>query len=169
MDLLTGIDMLLMDGKGVRGGICNTVHHHAKANNKYMEDYDKNKESSYFKYWVVKNLYRWAMSQKLPAFNFEWVEDTSQFNEVFIKNYDEKNKAGYILEVDVPYPEKWYERHSDLPFLPKRTKLGKVEKFVTSLEDKCEYVIPIKSLTEVLNHGLVLKKLHPANTLNQDE
>ena len=52
---------------------------------KYVKDYHKNKEPLYLNYWDVNNLYGWAMSQKLPASNFEWVEDTSQFNEYFIK------------------------------------------------------------------------------------
>ena len=63
-------------------------------------------------------------------------EDISQFNEVFINNYDEKSKVGYIVEVDVQYPKKLNELHSDLPFLPERKKLRKVKKLVTSLEDK---------------------------------
>ena len=69
-----------------------------------------------------------------------------------------KSELGYILEDDVQYPIKLYELHSDLPFLPERKKLGKVEKLVTSLEDKSEYVIHIKSLKQALNHGLILKK-----------
>ena len=63
LDLLTDIDMLLMVEKG---GICHSIYQYAKANNKYMKDYDKNKESSYLQYWDVSNLYGWAMSQKLP-------------------------------------------------------------------------------------------------------
>ena len=66
----------------------------------------KIKKSSYFKYWNVNNLHRSAMSQKLPVNNFEWMEDTSQFNEDFIKNYNEENDEGYFLEVDVQYPYK---------------------------------------------------------------
>ena len=54
-----------------------------------MKDYDKNKELSYIKYWDLNNLYGWAMSQKLPVNNFEWIKDTSQFNEDFIQNYNE--------------------------------------------------------------------------------
>ena len=49
------------------------------------------------------------MSQKLPVHNFEWIEDTSQFNEVFIKNYNEESDERYFLEVDIQYPEKLHE------------------------------------------------------------
>ena len=69
--------------KGIRGG--HFIYRYAKANNKYMKDYDKNKESSYLQYWDVNNLDGWAMPQKLPANNFEWMKDASQFNEDFIK------------------------------------------------------------------------------------
>ena len=77
LNLLTGFDMLLMVEKCIRGVICHSIYSYAKANNKYMKDYDKNKESSYLKYWDVNNLCGWAMSQKLVENNFEWVEDTS--------------------------------------------------------------------------------------------
>ena len=73
--------MLLMVEKGITGGTCHAIHQYAKANNKYMKDYDKNKESSYLKYWDGNNLYGWAMSQKLLVNNFKWIEKTSQFNE----------------------------------------------------------------------------------------
>ena len=65
--------MLLIVKKGIRGGICHTIHRYAKANNKYMKAYDKNKESSCLKYWDVDNLYGWAMSQKIPVNKFEWI------------------------------------------------------------------------------------------------
>ena len=118
-ELLTDYDMLLMVEEGIRGGICHSIHRYAKANNKYMENYDKNEESSYIQYLDANNLYGWTMSQKLPVNNFKWVEDTSKINEEFIKNYNENNKKGYILEVDVKYPKKLHDSHSDLPFLPK--------------------------------------------------
>ena len=57
--------MLLMVEKGIRGGICHAIYRYAKANNKYMKDYDKNKELSYIQYWDVNNLYGWVMSQNL--------------------------------------------------------------------------------------------------------
>ena len=129
----------------------------SKANKKYMEDYGKNKESSYIQYWDVNNLYVWAKPKKIPVNNFEWIKDTFQFNEDFMKNYNEESDEGYFVEVDVQYLEKLHELHNDLPFLPERTKTGKVEKLVVILYDKTEYVIHIGNLKQALNRGLVLK------------
>ena len=81
---------------------------------------------------------------------FERIEDTSQFNEDFIKNYNEKSDEGYFLDVDVQYPEKLHELHNDLPFLPERMKIEKVEKLATNFHDKTEYVIHIRNLKEAL-------------------
>ena len=86
LDFLTDMDMLLMVKIGIRGGLCHSIYEYAKANNKFMEDYDKNKELSHTSYSYASNLYGWTMSQKHPLNNFEWVKDTSQFNEDFIKN-----------------------------------------------------------------------------------
>ena len=67
---MTDYDMLLLIEKGIRGGICQATHRYAKANNKYLKNYDKNNESSYVEYLDENNLYGWAMSQKLPVKGF---------------------------------------------------------------------------------------------------
>ena len=81
-------------------------------------------------------------------------------NEDFVKNYDESCNKAYFLEVDTDYAEKLFNLHKDLPFLPERKKVGKVEKLICSIEKKEKYVIHIRSLKQALNHGLKLKKVH---------
>ena len=159
--------MLLMVEEGIRGGICHAIHRYAKANNKYMKDYDQNKESSYIQYLDANNLYGWAMRQKLPVNGFKWIEDTSEINEEFVKKYDDNSNKGYILEVDVKYPKKLHDLHSDLPFLPRRMKIDKCEELVCNLHNKKKYVLHIKSLKQALNHGLKFKKVHRIIEFNQ--
>ena len=72
LELLSDVDMLLMVEKGIRGGICHAIHRYAKANNKYMKNYNKDKEESFLQYLDANNLYSWAMSQKLPLNGFKW-------------------------------------------------------------------------------------------------
>ena len=57
LELLTDVDMLLMVEKGIRGGIGHAIYRHAKANNKYMKDYDEYKEESILQYLDANNLY----------------------------------------------------------------------------------------------------------------
>ena len=167
LELLKDYDMLLIVEEGIRGGICHSIYRYAKANNKYMKNYDESKESSYIQYLDANNLYGWAMSQKLPVNDFKWIEDTSKINEEFIKNYDENNDKGYILKVDVKYSKRLHKLHSDLPFLAKRMKIDKCKKFVCNLLNKNKYVVHINSLKQALNHGLKLKKIHRVIEFNQ--
>ena len=72
LELLTDVDMLLMVEKGIGGGIYHAIYRYAKANNKYMKNYNKGKEESFFQYLDANNLYGWAMSQILPIGGFKW-------------------------------------------------------------------------------------------------
>ena len=158
LELSTDIDMLLMVEKGIRGGICHSIHTYAKANNKYMKNYDKNIESSQLTYLDANNLYRQAVSQRLPVNGFEWMEQLSEFDERFIKDYDENNDKGYILEVDVEYSKHLFNIRSDLPFLPERKKIKNCKKLVCNIHDKESCVVHIRALKQAINHGLILKK-----------
>ena len=103
LELLTDNDMLIMFEEGTRGGMCQAAYRYAKANNKYIKNYDINTESFFLEYVDSNNLYGWTMSEKLPVRNFKGIkkDDTSKFDEKFIKNYDENSDKGYIFEVDV--------------------------------------------------------------------
>ena len=93
------------------------------------------------------------------------MEQLSEFDERFIKNYDENNDKGYILEVDVEYPKNLFNLHSDLPFLPERKKIEKCKKLVCNIHNKENYVVHIRALKQALNHGLILKESTQSNSL----
>ena len=136
LELLTDYDMLLMIEEGIRreGGICHAVHRYAKANNRYMKDYDESKESSYIQYLDANNLYGAAMSEKLPMNGFKWVSDILGIDKKFVlKSYNKSSSKGYILETDVDYPSKLHKLHSDMPFLPERMKIDKTNMIKRSM------------------------------------
>ena len=133
LELLTDVDMLLMVEKGIRGGICHAIYRYAKANNKYMKNYNKDKEESFLQYLDDNG---WAMSQKLPVRGFKWKKNTAKFTKKFIKKYDEDSNKGYILKVDIKYPKNLHGLHEDLTFLSERMKIGKCKELVCNLYDK---------------------------------
>ena len=160
----------MMYEKGTRGGMCHATYRYAKANNKYMKNYNENIESSFLEYVDANNLYGWAICKKLPARNFKWIEedDISKFDKKFIKNYDENGDNGYILEVDIEYPKNLHTLHSDLPFLPERMEINKYIKLACTVQDKENYAINISALKQVIKHGLVLKKVHRIIQFDQE-
>ena len=91
--------------KGSRCGICHAIHWYAKANNKYMKNYDKNIESSYLIHLDAKIFYGWAMSQKMSVDGFKLKKMYLNLMKTSKKNYDEDSDKGYILEVDTEYPK----------------------------------------------------------------
>ena len=137
-----------------------------------MKNYNNNEESSYIQYLDAINLYGWAMSKKLPVNEFKWIDNNETakhvINEDFIKNYNENNDKGYILEVDVKYPKRLHKLHSDLPFLSEQMKVSKCKKLVCNLFNKKKYVGHINALKQALNHGLKLKKNHRVIEFNQE-
>ena len=120
-------------------------YRYAKANNKYMKNYNKDMESSYLEYLYANNFYGWVLLQKVSVNGFKLVEEVSKFKEDFIKNYDEDSNKGYFLEIHVEYPKHFFNGvalslHSDLPFLPKRNKIK-------------NYVVHVRALKQALNQS----------------
>ena len=71
--------------------------------------------------------------------------------------------------MDVRYPKRLHDLHSDLPFLPERMEINKCKKLICNLSNKKKYVIHVNSLKQALNHGLKLKKIHRVIEFNQKE
>ena len=168
LELLTDYDMLLMIEEGIREGICHAVNRYAHANNHYMKDYDKTKESSYIQYLDANNLYGAAMSKKLPIKGFKWLDDIERIDEELIKEYNEISDKGYVIEADVDCPQELHDLHSDMSFLPERMVINKTKKLVCNLHNKKNYVVHINMLKQALSHGLKLKKVHRVIEFEQE-
>ena len=168
LELLKDYDMLLMIEEGIRGGICLAVNRYAHANNHYMKDYDKTKESSYIQYLHANNLYGAAMSKKLPIKGFKWLDDIERIDEEFRKEYNEISDKGYVIEADVDYPQELHYLHTNMPFLPERMVINKTKKLVCNLHNKKNYVAHINVLKQALSHGLKLRKVHRVTEFEQE-
>lgn len=156
LELLTDIDMITFISKNIRGGVSQCSNRHAKANNKFMADYDSSVPSSFLMYLDANNLYGWAMSQCLPTGGFEWVNVDTDYN------VSDDADHGFILEVDLEYPNSLHELHSDFPFCPENECFGdsKEKKLIPNLNNKTNYVIHYRNLKQCLQNGLQLVKIH---------
>lgn len=122
LELLTDPDMHLFVEKGLRGGITTITKRHAKANNSYLDDYDPDKASNYIVYLDANNLYGWTMSQSLPTHDFEWLpaEDLHSFD---LTSIPDDGDHGYVLEVDLEYPQHLHDHHNDYLLAPESFKI----------------------------------------------
>ena len=160
LELLQDPDMLLMFEQGIRGGITQSVHRYASANNPYMEEYDKNKPTNYLQYLDANNLYGWAMSRPLPTGEFRWINCNNWDPKRLVDMFANERKYGYLLEVDVDYPKELHDLHNDIPFMCAKMKVNGVEKLIPKLYNKRKYIVHIRALRQSIDHGLVLKKIH---------
>ena len=152
--------MLLMFEQGIRGGITQSVHRYAAANNPYMEEYDSNKPTNYLQYLDANNLYGWAMSQPLPTGEFRWINCDNWNPKRLVDMFSAEKNYGYLLEVDVSYLKKLHNLRNDIPFMCSKMKVNGVEKLITNLYDKRKYIVHIRALKQALDHGLKLEKIH---------
>ena len=186
LELLSDPDMHLMIEKGIRGGISTITHRHAKANNKYLNDHDPTKETSYVVYLDANNLYGWAMSQYLPTDDFQWLSEEEAAT-LDVTGIADDGDKGYILEVDLEYPEELHDLHDEYPLAPEKTLIGDdmlsnysqclkdkfnigrstVPKLVPNLHNKTKYVIHHRNLKLYLSLGMRLTRVHRGIRFNQ--
>ncbi|XP_066596570.1 uncharacterized protein [Prorops nasuta] len=154
LELVTDIDMLTFIERGIRGGLSQCSNRYAKANNKFLSNYNSSESSRYLMYFDVNNLYGWAMSQALPFGQFEWVENCENFN---VNDYADDSDTGYIIEVNLSYPEKIHDLQRDLPMCPENKKppKSKISKLLATLNNKYRYVMHYRNLKQALNHEFI--------------
>ena len=144
--------MLLMFECGIRGGITQSVHRWAAANNPYMDEYDSSKPTKYLQYLDASNLYGWAMSQPLPTGGFCWVKCDGNPNRL-VEKFAAKKHLRYLLEVDASYPKELHDLHNDLPFMCTKMRINGVEKLIPNLYYKRKYIVHIRAVKQALDHG----------------
>ena len=128
--------------------------------------FDPGKDSHYLQYLDANNLYGWAMVQKLMNGRFKWVGNPDNLKGN-ISKLAKKAGKGYLLEVDVSYPNDLHDLHNDLLFMCEGKKVNGVQKLVLNLYDQKKYVIHIGALNQALRHGLVLNKVYRTIEFNQ--
>ena len=178
LELMTDIDMFQFIEKGTRGGISYIANRFGEANNKYMKEYNKEKPSKCIMYLDANNLYGYAMSQYFPTSGFKWLTE-KQIDKIMKKTILPDNKKGYILEVDLEYPEELHELHNDYPLAAEKMKvtkdmlspycktiqetfgvtIGQVAKLTPTLTEKKNYVLHYRNLQLYLSLGLKLEKV----------
>ncbi|CAG2213696.1 unnamed protein product [Mytilus edulis] len=184
LDLITDPMMYNLFELQTRGGISMITKKFAKANNPYIpETFDESEPRKYLMYLDANNLYGYAMSQPLPTGFMRFLDDDEILN-FDAKKVEKDAEKGYILEIDLEYPENLHDSHNDYPLAPthrtvtdeelsahsqqvwrdlhgeKATKRHKVKKLVPTLYDKEKYILHYETLKLYLSLGLKVKKIH---------
>ena len=174
---ISDIHQYLFIEKGTRGGISYIAKRYAKVNNKYMGDYDSNKQSTFINYLDKNNLYGWSMSEYLPYREFKWLKNVDKID---VMSINEKSDVGYILEVGLEYPKELHELHNDYPLAPEKIavtndmlskycteiadkydiKVSDVKKLIPNLGNKTKYVVHYRNIPLYLSLRIKLTKIH---------
>ena len=177
LERISDIDKYLFIEKGLRGGISCIAKRYTKANNKYLNDYDPKKPSTFMSYLDMNNLYGWKMGECLPCGRFKWLKNIDKFDIMSI--YD-KSSIRYFLEVDLEYPDELHKLHNDFPLTPGKfavsndmlskyckkiankyqIRVGDVKKLISNFGKKTNYVVHYRNLQLYLSLGMKLTKIH---------
>ncbi|XP_075252035.1 uncharacterized protein LOC142344333 [Convolutriloba macropyga] len=182
LDLLSDIDMLLFCERAIRGGLNGIGEkRYMKANNKYLNDFDEGKPSTYGLFLDVVNLYGGTMMKKLPTGGFEW----SDISLDKIMQTSDESDVGYFVMVDLNYPSNLHDCHNDFPLAAEKLKIdaemlsqyqvelgnktSHIPKLLETLQSKQNYVCHHSVLKFYCQQGLQVTRLHKTLKFNQSD
>ena len=116
------MDMHLFIERGMRGGISMVSKRFAKANNPLIEGYNPSKPTNYITFLDANNLCGWAMSLPLPKKGFHWKRVMPTEEQIIKMKWN--SKKGWILEVDLEYPEELHDVHNDYLLAPEKKAIN---------------------------------------------
>ena len=178
LELLQDEGMYMFMEQSIRGGISTITHRHAKANNKFLPDYNPADPSSFLLYIDANNLYGWSMRQKLPIGGFEWVK---YFTINDILTYNMNCNVGYFVECDISIPDEYHDYLNEMPPCPESliiheklisnvTKEARLARGITvqpeqkklapNLLPKSRYKVHIANLQKYISLGARVEKIY---------
>ena len=147
LEKISDIGKYLFIEKWLRGGISYIVKRHAKAINKYINDYDPKKQSKFISYLDMNNLYGSAISEYIPYEGSKWLKNVDKFD---VMSINEKILIGYLLEVDLENPDKLHELRNDYPLAPEKLAVSSdmLSKYCKKIAD--EYEIKVGDVKKII-------------------
>ena len=186
LELISDVNAHLFIEKGMRGGISYIAKRYCRANNKYVEGYHVNKDTSFIMYFDANNLYGWVMTQYLPYGGFKWMS-TEEIHSLNFMLVGCDSDQGYILEVELEYFDGLHDFHNDYPLAPEKLgvrnnmlskycgdiaakyeiKVDNVNKLIPNLGNKEKYVLHYRNLQLYVSLGMKVVKVHRVLKFNQ--
>ena len=181
LECLYDMSMIDLFHDSIRGGISMVCKRYARANNKYLDDFDPTKPSSFILKTDCVNLYGFAMKSKLPYAGFKWLS-ADEIRQLDVAYIDTDGSIGYVFEVDLDYPVSLHDITGSYPLAPetltvreeylspsslemkKKLSLPKqnnvIKKLVPNVWHKRKYVTHLKILQYYLKRGMFLRQIH---------
>jgi len=182
LKLITDMEQELFISSNIRGGISVISHRHAKGNNPYLEGYNRDEPNAYLLYLDCNNLYGASMSEPLPYDDFNFLTETEILRLDYL-NVPDNSAIGYILEVDLIYPEYLHDLHNDYPLAPESLIITEdmlspfcksfaqkhldSKKLVPNLRNKTKYTVHYRNLKLYVELGMIVTKIHRVLSFSQ--
>ena len=182
LKLITDMQAELAISSNVRGGVSVISHRYAKGNNPYLEGYNPDEPNAYLVYLDCNNLYGASMSEPLPYDDFEFLSD-AEISRLDYLNVPDNSPIGFILEIDLSYPDHLHDLHNDYPLAAESVLITEdmlspfcrsfnqkhldSKKLVPNLRNKTKYMVHYRNLRLYVELGMIVTKIHRVLSFSQ--